>query len=110
MLAKHNRLTRSEIELLFSGAEVSKKHSGHFNCLSLSGPIQASKFAVSVSKKNYPRRVDRNRIRRFIYDVIRLNQDRVLPQRALVIVKDNVLEKLHTSPEKIRSELLELLM
>ena len=62
---------KKKIELLFRLGE--KKSSGVFECryFSSSEDKGALRFAVVASKKNFPRAVDRNKIKRRLREVVR---------------------------------------
>ena len=62
---------KKKIELLFRLGE--KKSSGFFECrcLSSSEDEGAFKFVVVAPKKNFPRAVDRNKIKRRMREIVR---------------------------------------
>ncbi len=62
---------KKKIELLFRLGE--KKSSGFFECrcLSSSEDAGAFKFVVVAPKKNFPRAVDRNKIKRRMREIVR---------------------------------------
>ena len=71
MLARQNRYTTPEFNQVFKYNRPI--HGDFFIRLVPSDDKMTTKYAVVVSKKTYSRRVDRNRIRRFIYHTIKEN-------------------------------------
>ena len=65
---------KKKIELLFRLGE--KKSSGFFECrcLSSSDDEGVFRFVVVAPKKNFPRAVDRNKIKRMIREAYRINK------------------------------------
>ena len=66
MLKKRNRLTRAEFDKVFKANK--SFHSKHLTLLVAdSSVVFDTKYAVVVSKKVLPRRVDRRKLRRMLY-------------------------------------------
>lgn len=67
-----------------------------------------SRFAVVVSKKIYKSAVKRNRIRRRVYEIIRLELERISPPQDIVITVFTP-EILTIDSDKLKKQLLEIL-
>lgn len=67
MLPKKERLSREEFNRFFSMGK--RSHSPSFQCIY--APFSSLHASVVVSKKIAGKAVDRNRIRRRIYDIVR---------------------------------------
>jgi ribonuclease P protein component len=98
MLKKADRLTTADITALSQGKSV------FGTLLSLRfTPADRSKFAVSVSKKVASRAVDRNVIRRKVYDAIKTAQDGLKTSVFAMILPKK--ECLTADSESVRSEI-----
>ena len=76
-----------------------------FYIKTLSGQGGVSRFAVVVPKKVSKRAVDRNRARRRIYEIIRLNLPKISPGYTIIITVKSDLEA--TPPKSLESDLLQ---
>ncbi len=92
MLSKKNRISnRQLLKKLYEKGKQYKNNNFIFKFLPSIEPI--SKFAVVVSKKVAPKAVDRNKLRRQIYDCIHKNIDLLKTDIvSIIIVKSNVTE------------------
>lgn len=106
MLAKAKRYSTKEFNVVFSNNTT--KHSSHLIRLVPVDPVLQSKYAVVVSKKTYKRRVDRNKIRRFVYNVLR---NHPVKGGGIIMVKkqaNNFLDLLRTNKITATTEVLDL--
>ena len=62
-----------QIEALFSSGK--RCSSSFFHCISDLDDSKESGYVVSVPKKNFPRAVDRNKLKRVVREVLRKNVD-----------------------------------
>jgi ribonuclease P protein component len=105
MLKKTQRLSKQKVQyLLKKGNYFSNSYLG-IKCLA--NKVQINRFSVIISKKTLPAAVDRNRLRRQLYELIRLNT-LDLPDQfdCLIIVKPPLLK---LPPDQISTVLLESL-
>ncbi len=78
MIAKDIRISRKkDFDIILKSK--SKFYSNNFVLRFSENELSKSRFCVVVSKKISKRAVDRNRIRRRIYEAIRLNYDKIKP-------------------------------
>jgi len=111
MIAKSKRLTRKEVEAFFSkkieeGNDNRKKHVLHtpsFFVMLLEA--ESFKAGVTVPKKLFKRAVDRNHLRRIIYDALKNQKFLSLPYHLLISVKKKSGE---ISRDLVESEVKEL--
>lgn len=92
MLSKKNRISsRQLLKKLFKKGKQYKNNNFIFKFLPSIEPI--SKFSIVISKKVATKAVDRNKLRRQIYDSIR-NNIKLLKTDivSIIIVKSNVVE------------------
>lgn len=85
MLSKARRLTRAEFSLLFATGE--RIHSSIFTCVFSKKTTQNPKIAVVVKKKAVRTAVERNKIRRRIYDFL---EDKEITKNLIVIVTKEI--------------------
>ena len=62
-----------KIEALFSSGK--RCSSAFFHCIFMLDDSTESGYVVSVPKKNFPRAVDRNKVKRLVREVLRKNVD-----------------------------------
>ena len=62
-----------KIEALFSSGK--RCSSAFFHCIFMLDDSTESGYVVSVPKKNFPRAVDRNKLKRLVREVLRKNVD-----------------------------------
>ncbi|MBU0578140.1 ribonuclease P protein component [Patescibacteria group bacterium] len=92
MLNKRNRISnRRLIQKLFDKGGLYKNTYFTFKFLPSTEPI--SQFAVVVSKKVAPKAVDRNELRRKIYEAIRLNMDSLKTDLVVLVIAKSAAEK-----------------
>ena len=110
MLAAKNRFHgHGSLRFVYSRGKIAR--SKHFVCKFTSNPRRSEpRVAVVVSKKVIKSAVKRNRIRRRLYEVVRLEFSKINPQTDLVFIvvssevlvvpnqelKDNVMRSLQT--------------
>ncbi|MBN2086725.1 ribonuclease P protein component [Candidatus Peregrinibacteria bacterium] len=100
MLSKKNRISnRQLLKKLFGKGKQYKNNNFIFKFLPSIEPI--SKFSVVVSKKVAPNAVDRNKLRRQIYDCIRNNLELLKSDIVvIIIVKSNSIESEYEDLDK----------
>ena len=106
MLNKSNRISnRRLIEKL---NKEGSKFSSHYLIIKFLPSLESvSKFAISISKKNVPKAVHRNKIRRQISESLRLNLSKIKKDVvAMVILKKGVDEPDY---EAINNDVLEFI-
>ncbi len=106
MIAKDFRISKKkDLDVILRSR--SKFYSNNFVLRFFKNELSKSRFCVVVSKKISKRAVDRNRIRRRIYEILRLNYDRIKPEfDFMIFVKQGVLKMQYVDME---SEILYLL-
>lgn len=73
MISRKNRLKRSEVKHVLKKGQ--KLFSPVFSIKFVENREKTNKFAVIISKKVTPKAIQRNRLRRQIYEILRLNDD-----------------------------------
>jgi len=71
MIPKKNRLNRSALKYLFK--KGLRQKTNYFNVIYKKGSTEEPRFSIIVSKKIKSKAVDRNKLRRRIYETIRTN-------------------------------------
>lgn len=90
MLSYNNRLRRSRVEHILKKGQ---KHANqHFSIKFLRRSRDQSRFAVVVSLKVEPKAVDRNRLRRRIYQAIKHAEQPKEPVDMVLITRKSVKE------------------
>lgn len=85
MLAKKNRNPRSQIDsILRQGRKVSSPY--FFLICKTSNSLNNPQISVTVSKKTAPKAVDRNKLRRQIYNSVRFFIKKIKPSTAMVFI------------------------
>lgn len=91
MISQKLRLNSSRIENLFKKGDK-KNLNNSFTVRFLPSRDSASHFCVIVNAKTAPKAVDRNRLRRQIYEIIRLNIKQLSsPKDMAIICKKNAI-------------------
>lgn len=105
MLKKTQRLSKQKVQyLLRKGNYFSNSYLG-IKCLP--NKVQIHRFSVIISKKTLPTAVDRNRLRRQLYELIRLNPLNLSNHfDCLIVVKPPLLK---LPPDHLQTILLESL-
>jgi ribonuclease P protein component len=92
MLPKTQRLTRNRIESLLKKGR--KSGTNFFTVKYLVNNRASSRFCIVVSTKIYPKAVDRNRLRRQIYEILRLHPRLPPTPSDLIVIAKAPLTKL----------------
>lgn len=90
MLSYNNRLRRSRVEHILKKGQ--KQANQHFSIKFLRGSASQSRFAVVVSLKIEPKAVDRNRLRRRIYEALKHAEQPQDPVDMVLITRKSVKE------------------
>lgn len=92
MIATKYRVPKESIPyLLRKGAQ---SHSGLFIVRSAQNDLDFSRFRVIVSKKLHKEAVDRNKLRRQIYEIIRTNEAKLPKKHDIILIpKKQILKK-----------------
>lgn len=84
MLPTKLRLKTSRVkQLLYKGL---RNGNHYFNLKFSATNNKASRFCVIVSAKIYPKAVDRNRLRRQLYEIIRLNKELLIKNFDIILI------------------------
>ncbi len=87
MIPRNNRLTRSAVTYaLKKGHRVSNEY---FNIKFIPSRGTENRYSASVSTKVFPNAVDRNRLRRRLYEIIRKSADSIPKPFNIVIIAKN---------------------
>lgn len=108
MLAKDLKLTRRDNikEVIEKGAEI---RSPYFVIKLLPADSGPTKFAIVVSARISKKAVERNRLRRRIYEIIRLNLKKFSPAQAQKTVILTKVRALNASYKTLENELIKIL-
>ena len=105
MISKKNRLNRSRVQYtLKKGRKLSDEH---FVIKFIPSRYKENRFCVTVSLKVAPLAVKRNRLRRQIYEILRLTQIKTGTPLDIVIIAKPSASRL--SYEKIQQNLIKIL-
>lgn len=78
MLPKKQRLTKKQLEYVFR--KGGRSGNAHLNVKFIKNTRLCSRFSITISAKILKKAVERNLLRRRIYEIIRLNMG-ILPQK-----------------------------
>lgn len=92
MLSKNQRLTGNRIEYLFKKGK--KSGNTYFTIIYSPSRNTQSRFCVIVSTKIFAKAVQRNRLRRQIYEIFRLHPELPSTPVDLVVIAKTALTKL----------------
>lgn len=104
MLKKKFRFRNLNFEKHFKNAK--KFDNQFFTILVSDNSLAYPRFCVAPNKKIYRKAVDRNKIRRRIYEIIRINFDKFKPKDYFIMVKKDFSKVKSKQLEEIIFELL----
>ena len=91
MIPKQNRITGQGAKYILKKGK--KLNNTYFNIKFIRGSANENRFAVMVSLKVSPKAIERNKIRRQIYEIVRLSHLKSTnPQDIVIITKPNIKE------------------
>ena len=106
MLAKANRLTK-EADFKKVARKSKPTHSKYLILKKISAPKSETKFGLVISTKVSKKSTERNKIRRKLRQIIRLNIKRIKPDfQVMLVVKNSILNQDYQSIRKDLEELL----
>lgn len=86
MIPRNNRLNRSAVAYVLK--KGNKIANSYFIVKFLSSKQTENEYCVSISTKIYKNATDRNRLKRQLYEIIRLSKDKIKkPFKMVIIVK-----------------------
>ncbi len=94
MLPKSQRLSKNRIAYLLKKGK--KTGNGYFTLKYLPTIATSSRFSVSISIAVLPKAVDRNHLRRQIYEILRLKKDALKKQYDVMIMVKSPTKELKT--------------
>jgi ribonuclease P protein component len=105
MLRKTQRLSKNRVEFILKKGQL--RHTDFFNLKFLPNQLQFNRYSITISKKTIKTATGRNRLRRQISEILRLNQSPTKNgQDFAIIIKPKLLDQ---SSEQLKHNLLNLI-